>query len=158
MTSKKLLKDVTNLSYNGNEMSLLGGVYTRKWVPPDNLIPDPQNNLTEDQDGAVSTIWEHSIWEILEHVAGCKSMYAVQAFGQPVEPFPEIGDSLQSLLTHLDSVHRYVVDCLDGMDDEALASPVPTTCHGDSAANLFLVMARHDVCHGAQIQMIRHNM
>jgi len=158
MTTKELLKGITAQAYNADEMSLLCGVYARKWVPPDNLVADPENNLTEDQACAGSTAWHQSIWKILEHVADCKVMYAVQAFGEPSEPLPAKGGSLESLLAYLDAAQQYVEHCLERISEEALAKPVPTACHGESAAHLFWILAQHDVTHGAQIQVIRDNL
>ncbi len=90
-------------------------------------------------------------------MADCKAMYLTQAFGQPPEPFPPAGDTLGSLLAYLDAVQRYQAACLQGLSDEALDQPVPTSGHGESAAHLFWVLAQHDVYHGTQIGMVRES-
>jgi len=158
MTCKEMLQHAAASAYSGDEMSLLCAVYARKWVPPDNLIRDPDSDLTEQQAKAKSPAWYRSIWEILKHVADCKAMYAKQAFGEPPEPFPGVGDTLESLLAYLDTTHKYVERCLSEIDEGALAMPVATSCHGESAANLFWVLAQHDVAHGAQIEVIRESL
>ena len=158
MTTKELLQHATAQAYNGDEMSLLCGVFPRKWVPPDNLIPDPDHNLTHDQACADSSVWYQPIWKILKHVADCKAMYATQAFGEPSKPFPTEGESLESLLEYLGATHQYLEHCVGEIEETDLAKPVPASSHGESAANLFWVLAQHDVSHGAQIQVIRDNL
>lgn len=155
MTAKELLRRETESAYNGDEMSLLCGVYARKWVPPDNLVRDPDRDLTPEQARQQPAVWHCPILSILEHVADCKAMYMEQAFGPPPEPYPEPGGSLVTMLAYLESTHRRLLACLDALDDHALARPVPTACHGETAADLFWVLAQHDVCHGAQITVIR---
>ena len=155
---KEMLQRVAASAYNGDEMSLLCAVYTRKLVPPGNLIRDPDNDLNEPQAKAESPAWYRSIWEVLKHVADCKAMYAKQAFGEPPAPFPDVGDTLESLLTYLEATHKYVERCLTEIDEGTLGMPVPTSYHGESAANLFWVLGQHDVAHGAQIQIIRENL
>ena len=155
MDTRELLRHQTELAYNGDEMSLLCGVHTWKWVPPDNLVRDPDRDLTPEQARQQPAVWHCPILSILEHVADCKAMYMEQAFGPPPDPHPEPGGCLVTVLAYLDATQRRVLDCLDGLDDQALARPVSTACHGETAANLFWVLAQHDVCHGAQITVIR---
>lgn len=155
VTARELLRLMTAQAYNGDEMSLLCGVFARKWVPPDNLVPDPERNLTAGDAKKRAPGWDQSILDLLRHVAECKAMYMEQAFGAPSEPFGALGDGLRSLLEYLDATQKYLVSCLDKMPDEDLAKPVATQCHGESAANLFWVLAQHDIHHGSQIKLLR---
>ncbi|HUT57795.1 MAG TPA: DinB family protein [Phycisphaerae bacterium] len=155
MTTKELLLHQTELACNGDEMSLLCGVYARKWTPPDNLIRDPDNDLSEGEAARRPDGWYQGIGEILKHVAECKVMYMTQAFGPPPQALAEPGESLTSLLACLEAAQAHLKTCLAKLDEAALARPVPTSSHGESAAHLFWVLAQHDVAHGSQIVMIR---
>jgi len=158
MTTRRFLLQITHSAYDGDEMSRLSDVFAREWVPPDDLIRDPEHDLTEEQAQRKPAHWHRSILEILLHVADCKVMYLTQAFGSPPEPFPAKADTLPSTLEYLAATQRYLLVCLERLDEEALAQPVPTTCHGESAAHLFWVLAQHDVYHGSQIGVLREAM
>jgi hypothetical protein len=158
MTTKKLLLDITGKAYKSDEMCLLSGVFPWNWSPDKGCYRLPEQDLTEEQARSETDVWYQPVWSILKHVADCKAMYAVQAFGQPPTAFPEAADTLESLLAYLDATHSYLVSCLERIPDEDLGKPVPTEFHGESAANLFWVLAQHDVSHGAQIDVIRSNL
>lgn len=155
MTIKAALLHGTRCAYEGEEMSLLCEVYAHKWVPPDGLIRDPGRDLTDAVARIRPETWHRSILDILTHVAECKTMYMIQAFGPPPHPLSAPGDSLQSVLRALDEAHGYLVACLERIDEAELGKPVPTNCHGETAANLFWVLAQHDVSHGSQIGVLR---
>lgn len=150
-----MLGRMTAEAYNGDEMSLLCGVFARRWEPPDNLVPDPERNLTADGAKRKAAGWDSSILDLLRHVAECKAMYMEQAFGAPAEGFGAPGEELGSVLAYLNATHAYLVACLDKIPDEDLGRSVSTQCHGESAANLFRVLAQHDIHHGSQIKLIR---
>ena len=78
-----------------------------------------------------------------------------EAFGEPSSPLPPVGDDLESALAYLEATRTLLVACLENMDEEALREPVPTSWHGETSANLFWVMAQHDVDHGSQIVSLR---
>ena len=82
-------------------------------------------------------------------------MYMSQAFAPPTHPLPPMGTSLESTLVYLDAAQRYVLACLESLDEADLGKPVPTTCHGQSAANLFRVLTQHDINHSSQIEVLR---
>jgi hypothetical protein len=155
MTTKELLLHITRAAYDGDEMSLLCGMFPRKWVPPDDLVPDPARNLTDDVARRETGLSSWTILSVLQHVADCKAMYMAQAFGEPPCALPPAGDNLQSILAYLDAAHNYLTTCLGSMDDANLDQPVPTSCHGETAANLFWVMAQHDVNQGSQLVSLR---
>lgn len=155
MTIQEFLLHITTLAYNGDEMSLLCGVFPRRWVPPDNLVPDPERNLTDAVARRETELSSWTMLKVLQHVADCKAMYMTQAFGEPPQPFPAVGDDLESVLAYLDAAHDYLITCLANLDETDLGKPLPTTAHGESAAHLFWVMAQHDVNHGSQILSLR---
>lgn len=155
MTTKELLLHITRAAYGGDEMSLLSGVFPWTWSPSQGLIPDPERNLTDDIARREIDLSSWTILKVLQHVAECKAGYMTQAFGEPPQPLPPAGDDLRSVLTCLEAAQRYLMDCLEGMDDADLDRPVPTPWHGETAANLFWVMAQHDVDHGSQIISLR---
>jgi uncharacterized damage-inducible protein DinB len=154
MTLKEHLIRATREAYCGDEMSLLCGIYTRQWIPPDDLIPDPDHYLAEEEAHLLPPGWYRSILDILHHVADSKAMYMNQAFGPPAQPLPPEGETLQDALTRLCAAQQYVENTLLSLDETALSRPVPTTCHGDSAAHLFRTLAQHDISHGAQIEVL----
>jgi uncharacterized damage-inducible protein DinB len=157
MTAKELLLHITRTAYDGDEMSLLCGVFPYKWDDAINdLVPDPERALTDQVARRETERSSWSILRVLEHVAECKAGYMVQAFGEPDETFPPQGDDLESVLAYLAATQAYLVTCLEGMDEVSLGQPVPTEWHGETAANLFWVMAQHDVDHGSQIVNLRN--
>jgi len=155
VTTKELLLNITRAAYDGDEMSLLCGVFPRKWAPPNGVVPDPERNLTNDVARQETHLSSWTILKILQHVGQCKATYMNQAFGEPPHPFPPVGDDLASALAHLEAAHRYLVACLENVDETDLDKPVPTSWHGETAANLFWVMAQHDVDHGSQLVCLR---
>ena len=155
MTGKQLLLHITAKAYDADEMALLSDVFPWRFVPPDRLERDPSRDLTEAVARTKPERWHQPIWDILKHVGECKAMYLEQAFGPPPEPYPEIGESLESLLAYLESVQRRCIACIEALDEADLGEPVPTDWHGESAAHLFWVLAQHDVAHGAQIGVLR---
>jgi hypothetical protein len=155
VTTKELLLRITRAAYGGDEMSLLCGVFPWKWAPSQGLVPDPERSLTDD---IARRDADHSSWtvlKVLKHVAECKAGYMIQAFGEPPQPFPPPGDDLRSVLTYLETTQTYLMTCLKKIDEADLGKPVPTPWHGETAANLFWVMAQHDVDHGSQIVSLR---
>lgn len=158
MTAKQLLLHMTRLAYNADEMALLTSVYPWTWRPPGPAVRDPARDLTDEQARAKPDGWHRSILDILRHVAECKVAYMTQAFGEPPEPLGEAGQTLEDVLAWLDAAQRLVVARLEAIDEADLAKPVQTDHHGESAANLFWVLAQHDVAHGSQIELIRESM
>jgi uncharacterized damage-inducible protein DinB len=155
LTARDLLLHVTERAYNADEMALLSDVFPWRFEPPDRLVREPSRDLTEAVAKAKPESWHQSIYDILVHVARCEAGYLEQAFGPPPEPYPAMGKTLAELLAHLDAVQRRAVACIEALDEAALAEPVPTDFHGESAANLLWVLAQHDVYHGAQIGVLR---
>ena len=155
MTAKELLLHITRTAYSNDEMGLLCGVFPWTWAPSQGLVPDPERNLTDDVARRETSLSSWTILKVLHHVTECKAGYIVEAFGEPSEPFPPVGDDLQSTLAYLEATHKYLVACLENIDEVDLGKPVPTSWHGETAANLFWVMAQHDVDHGSQIVSLR---
>jgi uncharacterized damage-inducible protein DinB len=158
MTAKQLLLHMARQSYNADEMALLTGVFPWKWQPPGPPVPDADRNLTDEAARTKPDCWHQSILDILVHVGVCKVGYMTQAFGEPAEALPEIGRTLESVLTYLDAAQALVVACLEAIDEGDLGKPVTTEYHGQSAANLFWVLAQHDVAHGSQIDVLRASL
>jgi uncharacterized damage-inducible protein DinB len=156
MTTKELLLHITRTAYRNDEMALLCGVFPWKWDTTTNdLVPDPERELTDEVARRQKKISSWTILTVLQHVAECKAGYMAEAFGEPPEPLPPAGDDLPSVLAYLESTQQHLVSCLEGMAEEDLDKPVPTSWHGETAANLFWVMAQHDVNHGSQILSLR---
>lgn len=158
MTARELLLHETKLAYQSDEMALLSGVLPWKWQPPGPPVPDPARNLTDQAARRKPDCWHQSILDILKHVAKCKMGYMTQAFGPPAKPPGEPGETLESVLAYLEAAQGYLLACLEGLDEADLARPVQTDFHGESAANLFWVLAQHDVAHGSQIDVIRESL
>ena len=158
MTAKELLLHMTRLAYDADEMALLSGVFPWKFEPPGPAVQDPARDLTDEQAHAKPDCWHRPIIDILIHAAFCKVHYMTQAFGEPPEPLGEAGQTLESVLAYLDAAQRLVLARLEAIDEADLAKPVATDHHGESAANLFWVLAQHDVAHGSQIKLIRESM
>jgi uncharacterized damage-inducible protein DinB len=155
MTTKELLLHITRKAYDG-EMSVLRGVFPWKWDPSQNdLVPDPGRALTDDVARRETELSSWTILKVLRHVAQCKAGYMVEAFGEPPEPLPPAGEDLESVLAYLEATQKLLVTCLENMDEADMGKPVPTSWHGETAANLFWVMAQHDVDHGSQIVSLR---
>jgi uncharacterized damage-inducible protein DinB len=156
LTTKELLLHITRAAYDGDGMSLLCGVFPWKWDPSQSdVVPDPERKLTDEVARRETEFSSWTILKVLQHVAQCKAGYMVEAFGEPPEPFPPSGGDLQSELAYLEATHSYLVACLENIDEADLSKPVPTSWHGETAANLFWVMAQHDVDHGSQIVSLR---
>lgn len=137
-------------------MSLLTSVYAWKWDGATSTeVRAPENNLTNEMASRRPAYWYRGIVEIIEHAAQCKIMYMTQAYGPPPTPVPASDGTLPSALKQLDAAQTYLLACLDSCTDEQLGRPVPTKWHGETAANLFWVLAQHDACHGSQIDMLR---
>jgi len=156
MTAKQLLLHETIQAYDFEEMSLLTSV---KGWKRDNAtsseVRAPERNLPDELANREPLHWHRGIIAILEHVAYCKIMYLTQAFGTPPAPLPDSDGTLASVLARLDAARAGLIDCLQKLPDEKLSDPVLTQFHGVSAANVFWVLAQHDVCHGSQIDMLR---
>ena len=140
MTCKELLLHETRRAHDWDEMCMLSAV---------------RGLTTEVARREPEALWHQSIWQIIHHVAVCQLIYMKQAFGEPSEPIPEPGDTIESLLEYLDACYRYRLQCLERIDEKGLAEPVPTDWHGESAADLFWVMIQHDVNHAGQIVVLR---
>ena len=65
------------------------------------------------------------------------------------------GNDFDSLKKRLEEVHSFMLNKIDELSEEYLRNPVKTSCHGESGENLFTVLARHHVNHGAQIKVLR---
>ncbi len=143
MSPKELLLHETKRAHDWDEMCMLGAV---------------RGLTTEVAGRQPEGLWHQSIWQVIHHVAICQLMYMKQAFGEPVEPIPEPGETIESLLEYLDACYRYRLACLERIDEEDLARPVATDWHGETAANLFCVMVQHDVNHAGQIMVLREAM
>jgi uncharacterized damage-inducible protein DinB len=155
MTTKELLLHITRTAYRNDEMALLCAVFPHKWEPGQGLVPDTDRALTGDVARRETELSSWTIVKILKHVADCKAGYMAEAFGEPPEPFPPVGDDLPSMLAYLQATQDYLVVCLESVEEADLGRPVPTSWHGETAANLFWVMAQHDVDHGSQIVSLR---
>ena len=156
MTTKELLLHITRTAYRNDEMALLCGVFPWKWDTEKNdLVPDRDRELTDDVAQRETDASSWTILRVLQHVAECKAGYMVEAFGEPTEPLPPVGEDLPSVLSYLKATQDLLVSCLQGLVEEDLSKPVPTSWHGETAANLFWVMAQHDVNHGSQILSLR---
>jgi uncharacterized damage-inducible protein DinB len=155
MTTKELLLHITRTAYRSDEMALLCGVFPWKWEPGQGLVPDTERRLTDDVARRETELSSWTMLKVLQHVAECKAGYMVEAFGEPPEALPPVGDDLDSVLAYLEATQKLLVTCLENMDDADLGKPVPTSWHGETAANLFWVMAQHDVDHGSQIVSLR---
>jgi uncharacterized damage-inducible protein DinB len=155
MTTKELLLHITRTAYRNDEMALLCAVFPHKWEPGQGLVPDTDRALTGDVARRETELSSWTILKVLKHVADCKAGYMAEAFGEPPEPFPPVGDDLPSMLAYLQATQDYLVVCLESVEEADLGRPVPTSWHGETAANLFWVMAQHDVDHGSQIVSLR---
>lgn len=116
--------------------------------------------------------------QIVRHVAWAKSRYCHEGFGRPMAledgyvdangdapglpwEFPcgagwgsRVAAGIGPAVELLELSHRVLVGCLESLSENALDQPVPTR-HGTSAANLFWVMAMHDLYHAGQIRTRR---
>jgi uncharacterized damage-inducible protein DinB len=140
MMAKELVLHETKRAYDWDEMCMLSAV---RGLTTELARREPEG------------LWYQSIWQIIHHVAICQLMYMKQAFGEPAEPIAEPGETIESLLEYLDVCYHYRLACLERIDEDDLAKPVPTDWHGESAANLFWVMVQHDVNHAGQIMVLR---
>ena len=156
MTGKELLLHETRRAYDWDEMSLLSATRPYDFGPHTEWksVRNPAADLTTEQTRLPRAGWHRTVWEVIEHVAGCKLGYMTQAFGAPSEAPPAVDDTLESLMANLQASHEYLLACLESTTDEALAQPVPVG-HGETLANLFWVLAQHDVVHGSQIEVLR---
>jgi uncharacterized damage-inducible protein DinB len=100
------------------------------------------------------TTW--TIAEILYHLYSCEIEYCKQGFGQSI-PYDRPLDDVAALLDLLDRSHALMVRCLNECAEDALAQPIPTRWHGESAAHFFWIMVMHRVSHAAQIRMLRRS-
>jgi len=156
LTTKELLLHITRTAYRNDEMALLCGVFPWKWDTSQNdLVPDPERALTDDVARRETEYSSWTILKVLQHVAKCKAGYMVEAFGEPPVPLPPLGEDLESVLAYLEATQKLLVTCLESMDEADLGRPVPTSWHGETAGNLFWVMAQHDVDHGSQMVSLR---
>lgn len=168
MTAKQLLTQITNQAYDagsitdqlgesGFDMSLLTGVRTWAWDSRANkAVRSPEMDMTDDVAQRIAGFGGGDIVAILGHVAWVKETYIGQAFGSPPEAFLADTGTLESMLMRLDVAQSYLTACLRQMPDEKLPDAVAARYYGGSAANLFLVLAQHDVYHGGQICLIRN--
>ncbi len=99
------------------------------------------------------TTW--SIEEILFHVASCKIHYCKQGFGLWQGTIPKPFGDVKQMIDLNRKAQEHLIDCLTKTSEAMLKQPIPTTCHGETAAHFFWIMAMHDVSHGAQIRTIR---
>ncbi len=99
------------------------------------------------------TTW--SIEEVLFHVASCKIEYSRQGFGLWQGVVPKPFGHVNEMIELNRKAQEHLMDCLANMPEQRLKEPIPTACHGESAAHFFWIMAMHDVSHGAQIRTIR---
>ncbi len=78
-----------------------------------------------------------SVEEILYHTGLCKMDYCRQGFAlaAPNWEWPK-GDA-PAILDALRAAQAHMVACLDACSDDDLTKPIPTNCHGESAAHFF---------------------
>jgi uncharacterized damage-inducible protein DinB len=96
-----------------------------------------------------------TIEEILFHVASSKLYYCKQGFSKWNEPEEKPFGNITAMVYMNRKAHNHLLECLRGCTEEDLLKPIPTRCHGKTAANFFWIMIMHDINHGAQIRTIR---
>ena len=101
-----------------------------------------------------ATTW--TIEEILYHMAECEIEYCRQGFGKGLEYSKPIGD-IEQMCKLLDKAHAHLLGCLAALPDKDLDKPIPTRCHGESAAHFFWIIIMHRVSHASQIRSIRRS-
>jgi len=143
MNTKELLLHHTRLAFDGDdEMSLKAALWK---LPPElatrPLLPGVREAPTIEQ--------------IVYHLAYWKIEYCRQGFGRWTREIPKSTGNIADTVALLDSAQAHLVKCLESCTEDALAKPIPTRCHGQSAAHFFTIMAIHDVSHAAQIRTRR---
>jgi uncharacterized damage-inducible protein DinB len=99
------------------------------------------------------TTW--SIEEILYHVASIKIFYCKQGFSKWNDPEEKPFGDISAMIEMNHKAYNHLLACLKSCSEEDLSKPIPTRCHGATAANFFWIMIMHDINHGAQIKTIR---
>lgn len=99
------------------------------------------------------TTW--TIEEILYHIASCKIFYCQQGFSRWTETVEKPFGDIQAMIELNRKAHDHLLACLKNCTEDGLLKPIPTRCHGKTAANFFWIMLMHDVNHGAEIKAIR---
>jgi uncharacterized damage-inducible protein DinB len=140
MAMKDLLLTQTIDAFEGNEeMSLLSSVES---------LPQKESEWKLNESS-----W--TIEEILYHVASSKIYYCRQGFSKWNEPEEKPFGNIAAMIDLNRRAHSHLLECLRDCIEDDSQKPIPTRCHGKTAANFFWVMIMHDINHGAQIKTIR---
>jgi hypothetical protein len=78
-----------------------------------------------------------------------------QGFSKWNEPEEKSFGNITAMIYMNRKAHNHLLECLRGCTEDDLLKPIPTRCHGKTAANFFWIMIMHDINHGAQIKTIR---
>jgi hypothetical protein len=116
------------------------------------MIREENCDVSEETANAETGGWYPKIIDILRHVAECDEIYMEQAFKYIKSTD---GNDFCSLKKRLEDVHLFMLEKIDELSEDDLRKSAKTTCHGESIINLFTVLARHHVNHGAQIKVLR---
>ena len=149
---KSTLSNLLRRCFDDAEMSIMSSLRGYRWEPPDCLVREQKKDVSEQTANADTGGWYPRILDILKHVVECDEMYMEQAFQYPKSTE---GEDYNSLKKRLEEVHSFMLGKIGELSEEDLSKPVKTSCHGKSAENLFAVLARHHVNHGAQIKVLR---
>lgn len=149
---KSTLLNLLQKCFDDSEMSIMSSLRGYKWEPPDSLIRETKNDVIETTVNAEIGGWYPKIIDILKHVVECDEMYMEQAFNYTKS---NSANDFSSLKNRLKEVHSFWLHMIDELSKEDLRNPAKTNFHGESAVNLFTVLARHHVNHGAQIKVLR---
>lgn len=133
-------------------MSIMSSLRGYRWEPPDCMIREENSDVSEEIVDEETGGWYPKIIDILMHVVECDEMYMEQAFKYIKSTD---GSDFHNLKKRLQEVHLFMLNKIAELSEEDLRKPVKTDCHGESIINLFTVLARHHVNHGAQIKVLR---
>jgi hypothetical protein len=149
---KDTLSNLLRKCFDDPEMSIMSSLRGYKWEAPDSMVREEKQDVSEETANAETGGWYPKIIDILNHVVECDEMYMAQAFKytKSIE-----GNDFDSLKKRLEEVHSFMLKKIDELSVEDFRNPVETSCHGESCENLFTVLARHHVNHGAQIKVLR---
>jgi hypothetical protein len=140
VNAKELLVKETREAFEANsEMSLMSAL----------------KNITQAEASWIPGPRMRSAEQIVRHLAWCKSWYCQQGFARPMLTVDEKTQNIEEAITLLASAQQILTECLRGCSAEALAQPIPTQFHGESAAHFFWIMLMHDLWHGGQIKTRR---
>lgn len=119
------------------------------------------DRLTAEQAAARPIESAHSIWEIVEHIAGWENVFRLRLEGTqrraPEEDFPTVGqvneEAWKQALAKLDATHARLIKVISELPDTKLDETVVGT--GYSVRYLLHGIVRHHVYHAGQIVLLR---